>query len=197
METKRISPERLSKILDDTAESRIQSTPRLAFIKHKVETLSLQGAVVVHIEQTSNSTFKVIKGFPSVGVKLDSDLCTIRGGRSRGVSAFGRLQAYAAVLIEDDSGNRFYLTLDAIGDFRSPWTGWLSLRSFLSLTSSPPPDYCSLQLGSPEADPPKPSSPKLDLDSLKLLSLESDFLAAEKRKVYPLAALAHTLSYST
>jgi hypothetical protein len=103
---------RLSDILKDTAGGRSQPTPRLAPIRHKVELSSLQGALVVHIKQTSNSTFKVVKGFPSVGVKLDSDLCTIRGGRSRGVSAFGRLQAYAAVLVEDDSGNRFYLTLD-------------------------------------------------------------------------------------
>jgi hypothetical protein len=120
MKTKRISPERLSEILEDTAESRIQPTLRLAFIRHKVETLSLLDAVVVHIEQASNYTFKVIKGFPSVGIKLDSDLCTIGGGRSRGENAFGRLQTYAALLIEDDSGNRFYLTLDAIGDLRGP-----------------------------------------------------------------------------
>jgi hypothetical protein len=124
MKTKRISPERLSEILEDTAESRIQPTPRLAFIRHKVETLSLLDAVVVHIEQASNSTFKVIKGFPSVGIKSDSDLCTIRGGRSRGENAFGRLQTYAALLIEDDSGNCFYLTLDAIGDLR--FLGWMA-----------------------------------------------------------------------
>jgi hypothetical protein len=185
METKCIPPERLSEILEDNAESRIQASPRLAYIRHRVKALSLQDAVLVHIEQTSNSSFKVIKGFPNVGVRLNSHfgLCTIRGGHSRELNPLGRLQSYAALLVEDDSGNRFCLTLDAIGDFRSPWTGWLSLHSLLGLTSSPPPEYRSLQLGSPEPDPPKPdfltpSSPKLDLDSLKLLSLESEFLAA-------------------
>jgi hypothetical protein len=192
MEAKRISPLRLSDILKDTAGSRTQPTPRLALIRHKVEPSSLQGALVVHIKQTSNSTFKVVKGFPSVGVKLDSDLCTIRGGRSRGVSAFGRLQAYAAVLIEDNSGNRFYLTLDAIGDLRSSWAGRLSLHSSLSLASLRSRNFHSLQLDSLEPDSPKPNFPKLDLDSLKLLSLESEFLAVEKRKEYLLAQLAHT-----
>jgi hypothetical protein len=152
METNRISQQRLSQILKETEDIRIQPTPRLAFIRHKVKTLSLQDSVVVHIKQTSNSTFKVMKGFPSVGVKLISDfcLCTIRGGRCRGVNAFGRLQAYAALLIEDDSGNRFCLTLDVIGDLRSPWTGWLSLLSPFCLASSPSPDYLSLQLVSAE-----------------------------------------------
>jgi hypothetical protein len=183
---------RLSDILKDTAGGRSQPTPRLAPIRHKVELSSLQGALVVHIKQTLNSTFKVIKGFPSVGVKLDSDLCSIRGGRSRGVNAFGRLQAYAAVSIEDDNGNPFYLTLDAIGDLRSPWTGWLSLHSSLSLALLRSRDFHSLQLDPLEPDSPKPNFPKLDLDSLKPLSLESDFLAVEKRKEYLLAQLAHT-----
>jgi hypothetical protein len=166
---------RLSDILKDTAGGRSQPTPRLAPIRHKVELSSLQGALVVHIKQTLNSTFKVIKGFPSVGVKLDSDLCSIRGGRSRGVNAFGRLQAYAAVSIEDDNGNPFYLTLDAIGDLRSPWTGWLSLHSSLSKT-----EFSQTGSGFSET----------------FISRVRFFSGGKKKRVPSCAACSH-LSYST